>query len=43
MYSKYDQDSLYFFEFMKHIDDKENKYVLSLITDELNKDFEGIK
>ncbi len=40
-YSKYDQDLLYFFEFMKHIDDKENKYVLSLIVDELNKDFES--
>lgn len=39
-YAKYDKDSLYFFEFMKHIDDKENKYMLSLIAKELNKSFE---
>ncbi len=39
-YSKYEQDLLYFFEFMKHIDDKKNKYMLSLIADKLNKDFE---
>lgn len=41
-YSAYEAGKLFFFEHMKRIDDRENRYVLSLLSGEINKEFNSI-